>query len=54
MNSATVAPLIKFIKILDASSSSVLVLFSNADWQRTFTINASRPSRERSSTSEWS
>jgi anti-anti-sigma regulatory factor len=35
MNSATVAPLIKFIKTLDASSSSVLVVFSTADWQRT-------------------
>jgi anti-anti-sigma regulatory factor len=35
MNSATVAPLIKFIKILDGSSASVLVVFSNADWQRT-------------------
>ena len=35
MNSATVAPLVNLIKSLDASGHSVLVLFSDADWQRT-------------------
>ena len=35
MNSATVSPLIGFVKMLDLSSASVLVLFSETDWQRT-------------------
>jgi anti-anti-sigma regulatory factor len=35
MNSATVAPLIMCIKSLDATASSVLVMFSDQDWQRT-------------------
>jgi anti-anti-sigma regulatory factor len=35
MNSATVAPLIACIKAFDASASSVQVLFSDIDWQRT-------------------
>lgn len=35
MNSATVSPLINLVRSLDASGSGVLVLFSNADWQRT-------------------
>jgi len=35
MNSATVAPLITCIKALDATASSVLVVFSDMDWQRT-------------------
>jgi anti-anti-sigma regulatory factor len=34
MNSATVAPLINFVKSLDASGSQVTVLFSDIDWQR--------------------
>lgn len=35
MNSATVAPLIMCIKSLDATATSVLVVFSDMDWQRT-------------------
>jgi hypothetical protein len=35
MNSATVAPLINSIKSLDATAASVLVRFSDQDWQRT-------------------
>ena len=35
MNSATVAPLIMCIKSLDGTASSVLVTFSDQDWQRT-------------------
>lgn len=35
MNSATVAPLIGLIKALDAGNRPILVLFSDADWQRT-------------------
>jgi anti-anti-sigma factor len=35
MNSATVAPLINSIKSLDATAASVLVMFSDQDWQRT-------------------
>jgi hypothetical protein len=35
MNSATVAPLIVCIKSFDASAASVLVCFSDLDWQRT-------------------
>jgi hypothetical protein len=35
MNSATVAPLIMCIKLCDASAASVLVTFSDMDWQRT-------------------
>jgi anti-anti-sigma regulatory factor len=35
MNSATVAPLINFVKTLDAACARILVLFSDADWQRT-------------------
>lgn len=35
MNSATVAPLIVCIKSFDASAASVLVRFSDMDWQRT-------------------
>jgi anti-anti-sigma factor len=35
MNSATVAPLINTIKSLDGSAASVLVVFSDMDWQRT-------------------
>ncbi len=34
MNSATVAPLIQFVKTLDAHGLPVLVLFSDTDWQR--------------------
>jgi anti-anti-sigma regulatory factor len=34
MNSATVAPLISFVKDLDANGSPVLVLYSDVDWQR--------------------
>lgn len=34
MNSATVAPLIQFVKVLDAEGLSVLVVFSEVDWQR--------------------
>jgi|SRR3954470_6729191 hypothetical protein len=35
MNSATVSPLIQFVKALDGSCTRILVLFSQADWQRT-------------------
>jgi hypothetical protein len=35
MNSATVSPLINFVKTLDGACASVLVVFSDADWQRT-------------------
>ena len=35
MNSATVAPLIVSIKSFDTSASSLLVVFSDMDWQRT-------------------
>jgi hypothetical protein len=35
MNSATVSPLINLVKALDVGSLGVLVLFSDADWQRT-------------------
>lgn len=35
MNSATVAPLIMCIKSLDGTAASVLVVFSDQDWQRT-------------------
>ena len=35
MNSATVAPIINFVKGLDSNGASVLVLFADADWQRT-------------------
>jgi anti-anti-sigma regulatory factor len=34
MNSATVAPLINFVKRLDANGSPVTVVFSDIDWQR--------------------
>jgi len=35
MNSATVSPLINFVKTLDGACTSILVLFSETDWQRT-------------------
>jgi hypothetical protein len=35
MNSATVSPLINFVKTLDGACQRILVLFSDADWQRT-------------------
>jgi anti-anti-sigma factor len=35
MNSATVGPLIMCIKSLDATAASLLVVFSDMDWQRT-------------------
>lgn len=35
MNSATVGPMLLCIKSLDASAASVLVTFSDHDWQRT-------------------
>jgi hypothetical protein len=35
MNSATVSPLIAFVKNLDGVGKRVLVLFSDTDWQRT-------------------
>src|SRR5262245_66549743 len=35
MNSATVSPLIQFVKALDGTCVRILVLFSQADWQRT-------------------
>jgi hypothetical protein len=35
MNSATVSPLINFVKTLDGNCARILVLFSDADWQRT-------------------
>jgi hypothetical protein len=34
MNSATVSPIIHFIKALDADGTQVLVLFTENDWQR--------------------
>ena len=35
MNSATVSPLINFVKTLDGSCTRILVLFAQTDWQRT-------------------
>jgi hypothetical protein len=35
MNSATVSPLINFVKTLDGTCTSILVLFAETDWQRT-------------------
>jgi hypothetical protein len=35
MNSATVSPLINFVKALDVTCTRILVLFSETDWQRT-------------------
>ena len=35
MNSATVSPLINFVKTLDGSCARTLVLFAETDWQRT-------------------
>ena len=35
MNSATVSPLINFVKGLDGICTSILVLFSETEWQRT-------------------
>jgi hypothetical protein len=35
MNSATVSPMIQFVKALDGSCTRVLVLFADSDWQRT-------------------
>jgi hypothetical protein len=35
MNSATVSPLINFVKVLDGICTRILVLFSETDWQRT-------------------
>jgi hypothetical protein len=35
MNSATVSPLINFVKTLDGTCTRILVLFSETDWQRT-------------------
>ena len=35
MNSATVAPVINFVKSLDGTCKRILVLFSETDWQRT-------------------
>lgn len=35
MNSATVSPLIHFVKALDGGDTEVLVIFSDAEWQRT-------------------
>jgi hypothetical protein len=35
MNSATVSPLINFVKTLDNNCTRILVLFSETDWQRT-------------------
>ena len=35
MNSATVSPLINFVKTLDGACTSILVLFAETDWQRT-------------------
>ena len=34
MNSATVGPLISSVKAFEAAGKEVLVIFSNADWQR--------------------
>ena len=35
MNAATVAPLINFVKALDGVCTRTIVLFSQAEWQRT-------------------
>jgi hypothetical protein len=35
MNSATVSPLINFVKSLDGGCTRIRVLFSDVDWQRT-------------------
>lgn len=35
MNSATVSPLINFVKTLDGTCARTLVLFAETDWQRT-------------------
>ena len=35
MNSATVSPLINFVKTLDGSCTRTVVLFAETDWQRT-------------------
>ena len=35
MNSATVSPLVNFVKTLDGTCKRILVLFSETDWQRT-------------------
>src|SRR2546425_588663 len=35
MNSATVSPLINFVKSLDGTCKRIVVLFSETDWQRT-------------------
>ena len=35
MNSATVSPLINFVKTLDGACTRILVLFAETDWQRT-------------------
>ena len=35
MNSATVSPLINFVKALDGTCKRIMVLFSETDWQRT-------------------
>ncbi|HLK91825.1 MAG TPA: hypothetical protein VKZ18_18180 [Polyangia bacterium] len=35
MNSATVSPLINFVKALDGSCARTMVLFAENDWQRT-------------------
>jgi len=35
MNSATVSPLINFVKTLDGTCTRILVLFAQTDWQRT-------------------
>ena len=35
MNSATVSPLINFVKTLDGTCTRILVVFAQTDWQRT-------------------
>jgi anti-anti-sigma regulatory factor len=35
MNSATVSPLINFVKTLDGACKRILVVFAQTDWQRT-------------------
>ena len=35
MNSATVSPLINFVKTLDGTCTRILVLFAQTDWQKT-------------------
>ncbi len=35
MNSATVSPLVNFVKTLDGICKRILLLYSEADWQRT-------------------